>query len=195
MGQQPGTDALLKKIRGCTHCQAVLPLAPKPTLSFSIDSKILIAGQAPGRRAHNSGVPWSDASGARLRQWLGVTDEEFYDTSRFAIVPMGFCYPGTGNSGDLPPRPECAELWSEKVRKHLKNIELKVVIGTYAQAHYLANARESLTETIRSWKEFQPEFFPLPHPSPRNNIWLKKSPWFEKELIPKLHRNVRQLLS
>ena len=169
-------------------------MAPKPILSFSAAAKILIAGQAPGRRAHDSGVPWNDASGARLRQWLGVTDEEFYDASRFAIVPMGFCYPGTGKSGDMPPRPECAELWSETVDKHLKNIELKVVIGAYAHSHYLAGAHDSLTETIQHWQDFQPEFFPLTHPSPRNNIWLKKNPWFEKELVPKLQRKVRQVL-
>ncbi|MBY0371491.1 uracil-DNA glycosylase family protein [bacterium] len=187
-------DSLLKKIRQCTLCEKHLPFDPKPILSFSKNSKILICGQAPGTKAHDSSTPWNDASGERLRHWLGVTKEEFYNDSLFAIVPMGFCYPGKGKSGDLPPRPECAEKWMATVLDRLSNVKLTILIGAYSQGHFLKTASGDLTDTVKRWKQYSPHQFPLPHPSPRNNIWLKKNPWFEKDLVPKLRREVRRVL-
>jgi len=146
-------NPLLKEILECAYCKNDLPLAPKPILSFEPGAKILIAGQAPGRRAHDTGMPWNDASGDRLREWLGVDKPVFYDPKIFAIVPMGFCYPGTGKSGDLPPRPECSRLWSDKVNGALRKIELKIVIGAYAQKHYLPATADNLTATVKSWKK------------------------------------------
>ena len=154
----------------------------------------MIIGQAPGIKAHESGKPWNDASGVRLREWLGVTDTQFYDESLFAIVPMGFCYPGKGKSGDLPPRPECSAKWMKPVLEYLEKIELKILIGAYSQTYFLKTKSGDLTETVRNWKAFAPEQFPLPHPSPRNNIWLAKNPWFEKTLVPKLRKTVQDLL-
>jgi uracil-DNA glycosylase len=168
-------DSLLKKIKQCQICKEFLPNAPKPILNFSSQAKILIVGQAPGIKAHDSGKPWNDASGERLRDWLGVRAAQFYDPTIFAIVPMGFCYPGKGKSGDLPPRPECANHWMHQVLAKLKNIELKILIGTYSQEFFLKNNSGQLTETVKNWKKYQPAIFPLPHPSPRNNIWLKKN--------------------
>lgn len=153
----------------------------------------MIVGQAPGFKAHESGKPWNDASGERLRHWLGVTDEQFYDESLFAIVPMGFCYPGKGKSGDLPPRPECSAKWMAQVLRRLENIELKVLIGAYSQTYFLKTKSGDLTSTVKEWKSFTPKLFPLPHPSPRNNIWLAKNPWFEKNLIPNLRETVREI--
>ncbi|MEO2046162.1 MAG: uracil-DNA glycosylase family protein [Pirellulales bacterium] len=150
---------------------------------------MLIMGQAPGLRVHESGVPWNDPSGERLRKWLKVTETNFYDASKIAIIPMGFCYPGTGKSGDLPPRPECAQLWHDQLLSKLHNIKLKLVVGSYAPTYMLgSSAKKTLTETVRSWKDYRPSIIPLPHPSPRNNIWLKKNPWFEKEILPNLRR-------
>ncbi len=186
-------NPLLQEIRACTHCAADLPLPPKPILDFAPSARILIAGQAPGRRAHDRGIPWDDASGDRLREWLGVDKAAFYDPTVFAIVPMGFCYPGTGRSGDLPPRPECAPLWAAKIARVLRRIEFKVIIGAYAQEHHLAAQGATLTDTVKAWRDHLPAAIPLPHPSPRNNIWLKKNPWFEKELVPVLRRRVARL--
>ena len=187
-------DSLLLKIRACDLCKKNLPAKPKPILSFSKNSRIMIVGQAPGTRAHDSGKPWNDASGVRLREWLGVTDVQFYDDSLFAIVPMGFCYPGKGKSGDLPPRPECSATWMDAVLNHLKKIELKILIGAYSQSYFLQTKSGDLTETVKSWKSFAPEQFPLPHPSPRNNIWLAKNPWFEKNLVPDLRKTIQDLI-
>ncbi len=186
---------LLKTIRLCTVCAKHLPQAPRPILNFHKTSKILIVGQAPGIRAHESETPWNDPSGDRLRQWMGVTPETFYDPKQIAIVPMGFCYPGTGKSGDLPPRPECAPLWMAKVLAELKQVQLKLIIGAYAHAWFLKPNAESLTENVRAWKRYAPGIIPLPHPSPRNNIWLKKNRWFEKELVPHLQATCGKLLS
>ena len=186
---------LLKEIRACTLCSESLPHGPRPVLAAQRDARILIIGQAPGRKVHESGIPWDDASGQRLRDWLGVERETFYDARRIAILPMGFCFPGTGRSGDLPPRPECAEAWHERLLTELPNIELTLLFGQYAQAHYLDLPKgRTLTETVRAWRDHRPRNLPLPHPSPRNNIWLRKNPWFEEELVPYLRRRVRRAL-
>jgi len=165
---------------------------PRPILNFSSKATIMITGQAPGIKAHESKTPWNDASGDRLRQWLGISKDEFYDPSKIAIVPMGFCYPGKGKSGDLPPRPECSEKWMEPIQTHLKKIELHLLIGAYAINYFLHE--DDLTNTVRSWEKYYPHVIPLPHPSPRNNIWLKKNAWFEEELIPVLQKVIREKL-
>ncbi|QPJ62549.1 MAG: uracil-DNA glycosylase family protein [Candidatus Nitronauta litoralis] len=187
--------SLIQEIKSCTHCQEHLPLPPNPVVSFSRESRILVVGQAPGIKVHETSIPWNDPSGDRLRQWLDVSREEFYNPKLFAIVPMGFCYPGKGKSGDLPPRPECAELWNEPILKLLKNIQLTLLVGQYAQNFYLNDSKKkTLTLTIQHFKEYLPDYFVLPHPSPRNNIWLKKNPWFEKETLPKLKRELKRAL-
>lgn len=186
---------LIKEIQACRVCEKSLPLRPRPVVSFSTKSKIVVIGQAPGLKVHNSGVPWDDASGERLREWLGVSASVFYDRSLFGIVPMGFCYPGRGKSGDNPPRPECADLWMERVLRSIKSTELVLLIGQYSQNYFLGDAkRETLTETVRHFKDYLPEYFALPHPSPRNNIWLKKNGWFLKEAVPSLRRRVKRIL-
>lgn len=160
-------------------------------MSAHPESKIVIIGQAPGRKVHNSGIPWDDASGDNLRRWLGVDKATFYDPKVFAILPMGFCFPGTGKSGDLPPRPECAPLWHERVLAEMHSVRKTLLIGQYAQAQYLGDRRgKTLTETVRNWRDYLPEFLPLPHPSPRNNIWMKKNPWFAEEVLPELRKNL-----
>jgi uracil-DNA glycosylase len=156
----------------------------------------LIVGQAPGLKVHESGIPWRDASGKRLREWLGVEEPVFYDTRRFAIVPMGLCYPGRGRSGDLPPRPECAPLWHERILSSLPYIRLTILIGQYAQAKYLGERRQAtLTETVAAWKSYAPQFITLPHPSPRNQNWLKQNPWFDREIVPMLRKRVADTLA
>lgn len=188
-------DLLLTQINACTLCQASLPYPPKPILSFSSSSRILIIGQAPGKKAHDSGIPWNDASGEELRRWLDVDRHSFYDPSLFGIVPMGFCFPGTGKSGDLPPRPECAPTWHPQILTDLTNLKLILLIGSYAQSYYLkSNSYRTLTENVSHYKEFLPDYFPLVHPSPRNRIWQKKNPWFEEEIIPELRNLVRKAL-
>lgn len=186
-------DSLLLDIRACNLC-ADLPCGPRPVLQVSPAAKILIAAQAPGRKVHASGVPFDDASGERLRAWLGVTREQFYDANQFAIVPMGFCYPGKGVSGDLAPRPECAPKWRTAVLDQLTNIELTLVIGQYAQHFHLPQSAANLTDTVRGWREHWPSVLPLPHPSPRNNIWLKRNAWFEEEVLPPLRQRIADLL-
>ncbi|MHC4957640.1 MAG: uracil-DNA glycosylase family protein [Planctomycetota bacterium] len=187
-------DTLLAEIRRCDVCAEHLPLGPRPVLRAHRAARILIVGQAPGTRVHASGIPWDDPSGDRLREWLGVEKERFYDASKFAIVPMGFCYPGTGKSGDLPPRPECAELWHARLRELLPEIRLTILLSQYALRHYLGDrARKTVTETVRAWKEFRPRYVPLPHPSPRNNRWLKRNPWLATDVLPYLRRRVRAL--
>ena len=186
--------ALLAEVQGCQLCAEHLPLGPRPVLQIDPRARLLIAGQAPGRRVHESGVPFEDASGDRLRDWLGMSKEVFYDASRVAILPMGFCYPGTGRSGDLPPRPECAEAWRRRLLAWLPGLELTLVIGHYAQEYHLgATQKASLTETVRAWREFWPALLPIPHPSPRNNIWLRKNPWFESDVLPCLRKRMRAL--
>ena len=187
---------LLVDIRACRACEATLPCGPRPIVAAHQDAPILIIGQAPGQRVHESGVPWDDPSGDRLRDWMGVQPSDFYDEAKIALVPMGFCYPGTGKSGDLPPRRECAELWHERLLAELTRVRLTLVIGNYAQKYRLGGQRRStLTKTVQAWKEYRPVCLPLPHPSPRNNIWLKKNPWFATEVLPYLRRRVKRLLA
>ena len=187
---------LAQEIRACTLCSAYLPLGPRPIIQVSNSAQILIVGQAPGSRVHETGIPFDDPSGNRLREWMGIDKSVFYEESKIAIVPMGFCFPGTGKSGDLPPRPECAVTWRKKLLNELPQISLTLVIGQYAQAWHLGQlVKENLTETVKAWKEFGPEIIPLPHPSPRNNIWLKKNPWFEQEVLPKLQAKVKSILN
>ncbi|TCK33488.1 uracil-DNA glycosylase [Paraburkholderia sp. BL8N3] len=182
---------LLTEIRACQVCQKDLPLGPRPLLQFASDSRILIVGQAPGMKAHLSGVPWADASGERLRDWLGIGPSTFYDASMFAIVPMGFCYPGRGRGGDNPPRPECAPLWLDEILNQLANIQLTLLIGSYAQARFLGRTRRlSLTETVAAWREYAPRFIPLPHPSPRNQAWFKRHGWFHTDIVPVIRERV-----
>ena len=186
--------SLLHDVRCCTLCSKHLPLGPRPVLQLHPQARILVAGQAPGRKVHESGVPFADASGDRLREWLGLSREVFYDPRQVAILPMGFCFPGTGKAGDLPPRPECAPEWRDRLLQHLKNLKLTLVIGQYAQAYHLPDAGESVTSTVQSWRDHWPSVVPLPHPSPRNNIWLKRNPWFEQELLPRLRTRVARVL-
>lgn len=188
---------LLDRIAACRVCEAHLPLGPRPVVRAADPSaRILIVGQAPGTKVHASGIPWDDASGKRLRAWLGVTSDVFYDQSKFAIVPMGFCYPGRGTGGDNPPRPECAPLWHEAVRKSLPDIELTLLIGQYAHAYYLRDRRKpTLGDTVRAWRNYEPSgLIPLVHPSPRNHIWLKRNPWFEADVVPHLRERVTKCL-
>jgi uracil-DNA glycosylase len=195
MKQRP-INVLLREIRACTICTPVLPHPPRPVLAASEHSRILIIGQAPGARVHASGVPWSDASGARLRGWLGVDDATFYDDTKFALVPMGFCFPGRGASGDLPPRPECAARWHQDLLAQMRSVRLTVLIGQYALRFGLGKAYgASLTETLLRWRDFSPKTIPLPHPSPRNIAWFKRNPWFEGEVLPTLRERVAQALT
>jgi uracil-DNA glycosylase len=187
-------ESLLNEVRSCTLCSEYLPQDPRPILQLHPDAKILVAGQAPGRKAHESGVPFTDASVDRLRDWLGLGSETFYDPQQIAILPMGFCYPGTGKSGDLPPRPECANQWREDLLGLLPNLRLTLVIGQYAQEYHLPNAGNSVTVTVQNWREHWPNVVPLPHPSPRNNLWLRKNPWFASELLPALRILITEVL-
>jgi uracil-DNA glycosylase len=189
-------SALLAAARACTVCAAHLPLGPRPIVRAGSTAKLLIIGQAPGTRVHETGIPWNDRSGDRLRAWLAVDKDVFYDEGRIAIVPMGFCYPGRdARGGDKPPRPECAPLWHPPLRAALTGVELTLLVGQYAQGHYLGPRRQgSLTETVRAWAEYGPEVLPLPHPSWRNTAWLKKNPWFEAALLPELRARVHRLL-
>ena len=187
---------LLIEIRDCRECESDLPCGPRPILAAHQDSRILIIGQAPGKRVHESGVAWDDPSGERLRDWMGLKPAQFYDETNIAIVPMGFCYPGTGKSGDLPPRSECAPLWHDRLLAKLPNVKLTLLIGNYAQRSRLGEQRkETLTATVQAWKEFRPACLPLPHPSPRNNIWISKNPWFADEVLPYLKSRVKRLLA
>jgi uracil-DNA glycosylase len=189
------TTALLAEIRACTLCAPHLPCGPRPVLQFDPSARILVVGQAPGRKVHASGVPFDDASGTRLRAWMGVSPDVFYDAARIALVPMGFCYPGTGRSGDLAPRPECAATWRAGLLARLQDLRLTLVIGQYAMGYHLPAARASLTEIVQGWRTHGPAVLPLPHPSPRNNVWLKRHPWFEREVVPELQARVRAALA
>ena len=187
--------ALLKQARACRICEEVLGDGVRPVLQVGAKARILIAGQAPGRRVHESGVPFDDPSGDRLREWMGVSKKVFYDSSKVAILPMGFCYPGTGKSGDLAPRSECAEEWRTQLLERLPSVQLTLVIGQYAARWHLNAKSKKLTDLVRDWKQFAPTHMPLPHPSPRNNIWLKKNPWFSDEVLPHLRERVAATLS
>ncbi|MGB5723168.1 MAG: uracil-DNA glycosylase family protein [Parasphingorhabdus sp.] len=187
-------DELLANIRSCAICKD-LPLGPRPLLQASANAKILIVGQAPGSKTHQKGRPFDDASGKQLRQWLGVTEDQFYDPRLFAIIPMGFCFPGTGKGGDLPPRPECAPAWREPLLQALPNVQLTLILGQYALDWHLGERKSrTLTETVSRWQEFWPDHLPLPHPSPRNIRWFKANPWFERDVIPVLQERVRALV-
>ena len=189
-------DNLLVDIRACQICKSKLPLKPNPVLQASRKAKILIAGQAPGKRVHETGLAWNDPSGERLREWLGIDKAVFYNPEIVALVPMGFCYPGTEKSGDLPPRPECAEKWHPQIFNQMQKLELTVVIGKYAHDYHLkGRQKENLTKTVQAWEEYAPTIIPLPHPSPRNNIWLKKNPWFEKKLLPVLKKSISTIIA
>jgi len=191
----PAFELLLKNIRACTICEAHLPLGARPVLQFSPKARILIAGQAPGRKSHESGVPFDDASGNRLREWMGVSSETFYNPEKVAILPMGFCYPGSGKSGDNPPRPECELAWRRQLLDQLSRLEVTLVLGQYAQAFHFGKSSLSLTELVKSWRDYWPHMVPLPHPSPRNNIWLSKNTWFECELLPPLRARISEALA
>lgn len=190
---------ILKNISACRLCieqplKAPLPHEPRPVLQASKHARIAICGQAPGNLVHQTGIPFNDPSGDRLRDWLGVTREVFYDQKRFAILPMGFCFPGyDGKGGDLPPRKECAPYWRASLMEALPQIETFILVGGYAQKWHLgAEADKTLTETVKRWRDYAPRHFPTPHPSWRNNSWLKKNPWFEDELLPVLRNTVRK---
>lgn len=186
---------LLSEIRTCEVCKSFLPNKPRPIIQASIGSKILIVGQAPGQKVQDSGVPWDDKSGDELRRWLDVSKEQFYAASLFALMPMGFCYPGKGTLSDLPPRPECAPLWHGKVLAKMKGVKLTLLIGQYAQKFYLGKAfSESITENVKDYQKFLPTYLPLVHPSPRNRIWQMKNPWFEKKIIPVLREKVNEIM-
>ncbi len=190
----PALRTLLPQVRACRLCEHVLPFGPRPVVQISRSATILIAGQAPGRRVHNTGIPFDDPSGDRLREWMGIDRDTFYNDAKIALLPMGFCYPGTGDNGDLPPRPECAPAWREALLANLPKLQLTIVLGQYAQAYHLKNGKLSVTEAVRAWKSCWPDQLPLPHPSPRNQMWVKKNPWFEKEVLPALRKRVREIL-
>lgn len=192
----PNLNNLLADVRACSICAEHLPLGPRPVLKAAESSRILIVGQAPGTAVHKSGIPWDDPSGKRLRQWMGIEPDVFYDESKVAIIPMGFCYPGKGKSGDLPPRPECAPQWHSKLLELLPNIELTLLVGQYAQGHYLGSKKKkNLTDTVKAYHEYLPNFIAMPHPSPRNVFWLKRNAWFEQDVVPYLQQRVQEILA
>lgn len=187
-------DRLLAKIQQCRHCEPDLQLGANPVIQAASSAKLLIIGQAPGTRVHYSGIPWNDPSGDRLRRWLNLDPADFYDPNNIAIAPMGLCYPGKGKSGDLPPRKECAPLWHPAVLSQLPNVGMTLLIGQYAQNYYLKDKPKTLTDTVKAWRQWAPRYIPMPHPSPRNTLWLKKNPWFEQEAVPYIRDYVHQHL-
>jgi uracil-DNA glycosylase len=188
-------DILLKEIRKCHICERHLPLGPNPVVRAKSTAKIVIIGQAPGTKVHQTGIPWNDPSGDKLREWLQLDREIFYDENKIAIIPMGFCYPGKGKSGDLPPRPECAPEWHERLFQQLPNLEMILLAGSYAINYYLKSKGRTLAETVRNYEQYISQgYWPLVHPSPRNRLWLKQNPWFEKDYIPGLQKAVHQKL-
>jgi uracil-DNA glycosylase len=187
--------SLLADVRACRVCEPHLEAGPRPIVQVGTTARVVIIGQAPGRRVHEFGVPWADPSGVRLREWLGLTDEQFYDPSQVALIPMGFCFPGTGKSGDLPPRPECAPLWHEPLLKQLSPDRLEVIIGQYAQARYIEDRGKTLTETVERWASYLPDRVVMPHPSPRNRRWLSQNSWFEVDAIPAIQARVQEVLA
>lgn len=192
----PSLDVLLNEIRACRLCEAELPLGPRPVVRAAASARILVVGQAPGTAVHASGIPFDDPSGERLRDWMGVDAETFYDESRIALIPMGFCYPGRGKSGDLPPKKRCARTWRGPLLGALPQVELTLVIGQYAMAWHLPEAKRlTLTETVRRHAAWGDALLPLPHPSPRNNIWLARNPWFEADVVPRLRERVGSVLA
>ena len=186
---------LVARVRACRICEQTLPFGPRPVLQLHPSARVLIAGQAPGRKVHDSGVPFDDASGKRLREWMGVSENVFYNAQQIAILPMGFCYPGTGKSGDLPPQKQCAVEWREQLMAQLPALKMTLVIGSYAQQYHFKGAKLSVTDRVLAWHKHWPLLVPLPHPSPRNNIWLSKNPWFESDLLPKIRTEIDEILS
>lgn len=188
-------QSLMQEISRCEICKEHLPLGPRPIVQADPEAPIAIFGQAPGRKVHETGIPWDDPSGVRLRKWLNVTDEQFYNPKCFALIPMGFCYPGKGKSGDLPPRPECAPQWQDLLRSHLPNIRFSLLVGTYALDWHLGKKKKkTLTETVKAYEEYLPDYLPLPHPSPRNQIWLKRNDWFERNIVPLIQEKTAEYL-
>ncbi|WP_291064683.1 MULTISPECIES: uracil-DNA glycosylase family protein [unclassified Empedobacter] len=188
-------DKLIEEVRACKVCEPFLPLDANPIVQANPMSKIAIIGQAPGLRVHETGVPWNDASGNELRKWLNVTVDQFYNPELFALLPIGFCYPGKGKSGDLPPRKECAPLWHTSLLDEMKEIQLILLIGQYSQKYYLKNKmNKNITENILNFNDYLPDYFPLPHPSPRNFIWMNKNPWFKENVLPELKNRVKNIL-
>jgi len=196
-GEARALSELLREIRGCRHCAAHLPHEPRPVLRAAATARLMIVGQAPGTQVHLTGIPWNDRSGDRLREWLALDRDTFYDESRIAIVPAGFCFPGLSPDGaDLPPRRECAPLWHPRLRPLLRRVELTLLVGSYAQAWYLGRRqRPRVAETVAAWRDYLPEFLPLPHPSWRNTAWLRRNPWFDAELLPELRARVHAILA
>jgi len=198
IAEAPSVDslaALLSEVRRCTLCAAHLPNPPRPVLRAAATARVMIVGQAPGTRVQATGIPWNDPSGDRLRSWLDLDRDRFYDERQIAIVPAGFCYPGKGPGGDLPPRPECAPRWHPSLLAAMPNLEFVLLVGVYAQAYYLGALRKpSVTDTVRAWRDYLPRFLPTPHPSPRNQGWLKRNPWFEAEVVPHMRARVHALL-
>jgi len=189
-------EKLLSEIRGCEFCKAQLPLSPRPIITGTENSKIILVSQAPGRKAHDNNRAWDDPSGKKLREWLGVSEEQFYNPNNFAVLPMGFCYPGKGKTGDLPPRKECAPLWHASVWEQFKEVKLILLIGKYAQDQYLgASSKKNLTENVANYTDFLPKYFPVPHPSPVNHFWRGKNPWFEDEVVPELQNFITTILN
>ncbi len=188
-------NQLLKEIRACQLCAEHLPLGPRPVCTAHPNSKIVIIGQAPGTVVHKTGIPWDDKSGENLRSWMDIDKRTFYDTEQIAIIPMGFCYPGKGKSGDLPPRKECAPHWHPSLLDRMSDVKLTLLIGSYAQNYYLTNRKRTLTETVKNYTEYLPTYFVLPHPSPRNNIWQAKNEWFKEEVVPSLQSQVLSILN
>lgn len=188
-------EDLLTRVSSCVLCENELPGGPRPVVQIHPAARILIAGQAPGRRVHESGIPFNDPSGERLRSWLGITAATFYDPHLFALVPMAFCYPGTGRSGDLPPPPRCAATWRDSLLSLLPDLQLTIVLGQYAQAYHFHDSRATLTERVAAWRDYWPGLVPLPHPSPRNTLWLRRNPWFEQDLVPVLRQRVAEILN
>lgn len=196
MSTSPASELaiLLQRVRACTLCRDVIP-EPRPVLRASAEARVLIIGQAPGIRVHATGIPWNDASGRRLREWMDVDEALFYDDRHIAIVPMGFCYPGKGRSGDLPPRPECASTWHDAIVRLLPEVQCTLLIGQYAQSYYLPGSYTRLTDRVQDWRRHAPATYVLPHPSPRNQLWLRKNPWFEADVVPHMQQNLKTILA
>jgi uracil-DNA glycosylase len=198
-GRTPDAEAdilaLLGQVRACRACARTLPHPPRPVVQLSAEARLVIVGQAPGSRVHASGIAWDDDSGARLRAWLGLDSETFYDPAQVAMMPMGFCYPGKGDSADLPPRPECAPLWHDRVLRHLPKRRLMLLVGMHAQRRYLETRRaQSMTEAVRQFRTHLPRYFPLPHPSWRSTLWMRRNPWFAEDVLPALRAAVRDAM-
>ncbi len=194
MARRTKLDVLVSEVRACKICAQHLPFEPNPILRPSATATMIIIGQAPGTKVHETGIPWNDPSGDKLREWMGVDRDFFYNHKKIAIMPTAFCYPGKGKSGDLPPRPECAPTWHPRLLAFMPKIQLILLIGQYAQKYYLKDSRKkSVAATVRAWQEYAPLYLPMPHPSPRNKLWLKKNAWFEQEVVPQLKQRIKRL--